>query len=67
MLNTRKRGTEYGFLFLLRLFCEYIYLEYVHIHVIYRVDQAEYVIHVRVAAPQEYVNIYATRRFVILL
>jgi len=44
------------------LFCEYLYLEYARIHVIYRVDQAEYVIHILVAAPQEYVNIYSTRR-----
>jgi len=28
----------------------------------YRVDQAECVIHFRVATPQEYVNIYSTRR-----
>ena len=28
----------------------------------YRVDQAEYVIHVRVAASQECVNTYSTRR-----
>ena len=26
------------------------------------VNQAEYVIHVRVVAPQEYVSIYSTRR-----
>jgi len=35
---------------------EYSNLEYVHIHVIYRVHQAEYGIHVLVAASQEYVN-----------
>jgi len=29
-----------------------IYLEYVLIHVIYRVNQAEYVIHILVVAPQ---------------
>jgi len=40
-----------------RLFCEYIHLEYVRIHVIYRVDQTECVIHVLVVAPQEYVNL----------
>jgi len=44
------------------LFCEYIRLEYVRIHVIYRVNQAESVIHILVVAPQEYVNIYSTRR-----
>jgi len=40
------------------LFCECIHLEYVRIHVICRVNQAERVIHIRVVAPQEYVNIY---------
>jgi len=46
----------------INLFCEYTNLEYVHIHVIYRVDQAEYGIHIRVAASQKYVNTYSTRR-----
>ena len=36
--------------------CEYMYLEYVRIHVIYGVHQAEYVIHMRVVTPQEYVK-----------
>jgi len=31
-------------------------------HVTYRVNQAEYVIHIFVVAPQKYVNIYSTRR-----
>jgi len=31
-------------------------------HVIYRVNQAEYVIQIFVVVPQEYVNIYSTRR-----
>jgi len=44
------------------VFCEYIHFDYVRIHVIYRVNQAEYVIHFLVVAPQEYVNIYSTRR-----
>ena len=34
---------------------------------IYRVNQAEYGIRIRVAAPQEYVNIYSTRRLLIRL
>jgi len=38
------------------------YLEYVRVHVIYRVHQAEYVIHIRVAASEEYMNIYSTSR-----
>jgi len=57
-----KRGLEYGILFIFSLFCEYIHHEYAHIHVIQRGNQAEYVIHIRVVAPQEYVNIYSTRR-----
>ena len=56
------RGNECGILFIFSLFGEYIQLEYARIHVIYRVNQAEYVIHIRVVAPQEYVNIYSTRR-----
>jgi len=43
-------------------FYEYSDLEYVHVPVEYRVHQAEYVIHIRVAASQEYVNTYSTRR-----
>jgi len=39
-----------------------MYLEYVRVHVIHRVHQAEHVIHMLVVAPQEYVNIYSTRR-----
>jgi len=38
------------------LFCEHTNLDYVHIHVICRVNQAEYVIRVRVCVIQEYVN-----------
>jgi len=43
------------------LFCEYINLAYVRVSVIYRVHQAEYGIHILVAASQEYVNTYSTR------
>jgi len=57
-----ERGNEYGILFIFSLFCEYIQLEYVHIHGIYRVHEAEYGIRILVVAPQEYVNIYSTRR-----
>jgi len=53
---------KYGFLFRFSLFYEYSNLEYVHIHVIYRVDWAEYFIRVLVAAPQEYENTYSTCR-----
>ena len=41
-----------------------MHLEYVRIYVIYRVNQAEHVIHILVVAPQEYVNIYSTRRVI---
>ena len=37
-------------------------LEYVHIHVMYKVYQAEYGIRILVVSPQEYVNIDSTRR-----
>jgi len=57
-----ERGEEYGILFVFSLLCEYILIEYVRIHVIYKVNQAEYVIHIRVASPQEYVNTYSTCR-----
>jgi len=45
------------------LFYEYSNLEYVHIRVIYRVHQAEYNIRIRVAAPEECVKTYSTRRW----
>ena len=57
-----ERGTEYGILFMFSLCCEYVHLEYVRIHVIYRVNKAECMIHILVVAPQEYVNIYSTCR-----
>jgi len=43
-------------------FYAYSNVEYVHVPIRYRVQQAEYVIHIRMAASQEYVNIYPTRR-----
>ena len=61
-----ERGKENGILFVLNLFCEYMQLEYVRIHVIYRDNQAEYGIHILVVAPQEHVNIYSTHRSVTL-
>ena len=47
---------QYGILFIFSLLHEYSNLESVHSHAIYRVHQAEYIIRVLVAAPQEYVN-----------
>jgi len=61
MLNTRGR-IQYGIPFIFGLLYEYSNLEYVRIHVISRVNQAEHDIHIPVVAPQEYVNIYSTRR-----
>jgi len=61
-----KRRNKYGIRFILSLFYEYIHLEYVHVHVIYRVDQAEYVSHILMAVLQEYVNAYPTCRVVLL-
>jgi len=59
-----ERRRKYGIIFIFILLCEYIHLEYVRVPVIYRVSQAEYVIHIRVAASQEYVSIYSTCRVV---
>jgi len=62
MLNTRNEENATIFYSNLVCFCAYIYLEYVRIHVIYRVHQPEYVVLILEVAPQEYVNIYSTRR-----
>ena len=51
-----------GILFIFSPVYEYSNLEYEHGPVEYRVHRAEYVIHIRVAASQEYVNIYSTCR-----
>jgi len=45
-----ERGNEHGILVKFCTFSECTRLEYVRVHVIYRVNQAEYVIHVRVVA-----------------
>ena len=47
-----ERGNEYGIPFISSQFCEYSYLEYVRIHVTYRVSEAEGAIHILVVAPQ---------------
>jgi len=62
MLNTRNEEKNTVFCSYSACFFAYVHLEYVRIHVIYRVNQAEYVFHIRVVAPQEYVNIYSTCR-----
>ena len=41
-------------------------LEYVRIHGLRRVNQAEYAIRIPMAAPQEYVSTYSTRRLLTL-
>jgi len=53
---------QYGTLFVFSLLYEYSNLEYEHIPVYYRVHSVEYGIHIRVAASQEYVKTYSTRR-----
>jgi len=64
MLNARGGRIQYGIIFIVGLFYEYLNLEYVRIHGISRVSQAEYGIYIRVVPPQEYVNSYSTRRTV---
>jgi len=54
--------TKYGILFIFSLFSEYSNIEYVHIHVIYRVYQVEYIICIPVTASQEHANTVSTRR-----
>jgi len=56
-----ERGKEYGILFIFRLFCEYIQPESVRMHVIYRINQVEYVIPFLVATSHEHANAYSTR------
>jgi len=62
MLNTRNEEYNTVFYSYLACFVKYMHLENVRMHVIYEVNQTEYVIHVIVVAPQEYVNICLTRR-----
>ena len=62
MLNTRSGEENTGFYSYLACVCEYINLEFVRVAVIYRVNQAENGIHIRVAASQECVSTYSTRR-----
>jgi len=62
MLNTRNEEKNTAFYLYLACFRNTSILYYARIHVIYRVNQAEYAIHLLVVAPQEYVNIYSTRR-----
>jgi len=51
---------------MISLFREHIHVGCIRIHVMYRVNQAEYVSHMLVVAPQEYVSIYSTRRSIAL-
>jgi len=60
--NTRSEEHNTRILFQFGLVCEYINLGYVRIHVVYRVNQAEYAIRIPAGAPQEYVNAYSPRR-----
>jgi len=62
MLNTRNAEKNTVLYTHLACFMNNSNLENVHIYVIYRVTQAEYVIRILMAASQEYVNHYSTRR-----
>jgi len=62
MLNTRNEEKNTVLYSYLARFVNTFGLNYVRIHVIYRVHQAEYGIRNLVVAPQEYVKIYSTRR-----
>jgi len=57
------RRRKYCILFIFSPFYEYFPFKHVRAPVISRANQAEDVIHIRVVAPQEYVNIYSTRRY----
>jgi len=57
MLNTRNAETNTVFYSNIACFVNTFNLKYVLIHVIYRVNQAEYIINFLVVAPQEFVNI----------
>jgi len=62
-----ERRIQLGVRFTFSLFGQYSNPEYVHIHVICRVNRAEYVIRILVAVPQEYVNTCSTLRVANLL
>jgi len=57
-LNTRNEENNPVLYTYLASFCEHIPLEYVRIHVIYRIDQADRDSYFRGFAPQEYVKLY---------
>jgi len=61
MLNTRIQEYNTVFYSYFACFFEYINPEYVRVPVTYRVDQAEYGMHIRVAVSHENVNTYSTR------
>jgi len=61
MLNTRNEENNTPFYSYFACFVNVFTLN-MYSHVTYRVNQAEYVIHIFVVAPQKYVNIYSTRR-----
>jgi len=58
----RERRITYGILFILSPFYECIDLEYLVSMSYTGLLQAEYVIDIRLAVPQEYVNTFSTRR-----
>jgi len=62
MLNTRNAEKKSRFRFVFSLLDGCSNLEYGRIYVIFRVTQAEYDICILMAASQDYVNTYSTRR-----
>ena len=62
MLNTHNEKKKTLFHSYLACFVITPTFEYVRVHGIFRVNQAEYVIRILVVASQEYVNIYSSRR-----
>jgi len=61
MLNTRNEEKNTVFYSCLACFVKTFTLN-IYVSMSYRVNQAEYGIHILVVAPQEYVNIDSTRR-----
>ena len=62
MLNTRNEEKKTVFYSYLACFVNTSTSNMLGIHAIYRVNQEEYVIHIRLVAPSKYANMYSTLR-----